>query len=447
MPVVISPSRAPGTAALLATGCGTAIASVCAIGLAQIEQLLGGIWSVAAVLTAGLCCAALARALGRLSAIVPSGAGLLAYLARGLGRRAGLVIAVPYLLLSLFLVGAEAIIVGVLLARLLPIPVAAGALGFLFGTWALCRTGMRVGYRAQAIATWSLVAALSGISAAALAGAAQRGELCARLLPPAPSAGHFVAGVGQALFLFMGFELVTSHAEVAATPGAVRRALTLSVGVLASFYALVSLGFSAVGVDHAAVGYRFAPQLAIAERTLGPGGAALVIALSILASFTSWNGGLLALSRFTAALAAQGMLPRRLGKLEPRTLVARDALSALLGLGVVFTAVVGLTDALEPSILAAAVAAAFVYAAVLLVRERAPFVEPLRGRAARLVSPALALALGGLGVAVIVDARAARPGVLALLLLAYGAAWVASRRTARRAVPVTLVASGAVHAD
>jgi len=441
------PPRPPGTAGLLAAGCGTAIASVCAIGIFQIERLLGGIWSVAAVLTAGLCCAALARALGRLSAVVPSGAGLLAYLARGFGRRAGLVIAVPYLLLSLFLVGAEAIIVGVLLSRFLPIPVAAGALSFLLGTWALCRTGMRAGYRAQAIATWTLVAVLGGISVVALVGAAHHGELAGRLFPPAPGAAHFFAGVGQAFFLFMGFELVTSHAEVAKSPGSVRRALGISVGVLAAFYSLVSLGFSCAGVDGADAGYRFAPQLAIADKTLGPAGAALVVALSLLASFTSWNGGLLALSRFTAALASQGMLPRALGKLDPRTLVAQEALSALLGMGVVFTAIVGLADALEPSILAAAAAATFVYAAILLVRERAPFREPSRRRAARIKNRALAVALVGLGTAVVVDAGGARPGVIALLLAAYGAAWWASSGTRRPRGPAVRAGSGAVHAD
>src|SRR5262245_6755705 len=123
-----------GTATLVATGCGTAIASVCAAGLFQIERLVGGLWSVAAVLCAGLCCAWLARALARLVAVVPSGAGLLAYLSRGFGRPAGIALVLPYVFLTLFLVGAEATIIGLLGARLLGLPGFAGALFFLVGT-------------------------------------------------------------------------------------------------------------------------------------------------------------------------------------------------------------------------------------------------------------------------------------------------------------------------
>jgi amino acid transporter len=425
--------HAPGTAALLGAGCGTAVASVCAIGLFQIERTLGGIWSALAVLLAALSCSVLARALGRLAGVVPSGAGILAYLARGCGRRAGVLIALPYVLLSLFLVGVEAVIVGVLVARYSPLPAAGGALAFLLGTWAFCSSGVRAGYRTQALATWALIGTLAVASIAALLHAADGGELALHLLPPAPRPGDLIAGVGQALFLFMGFELVTSHAEVASHAGAVPRALALSVLVLGAFYTLVSLGFSCASVDSADPAYRFAPQLAMAEHSLGPTGVWLVVALTVLASFTSWNGGLLALSRFTAALASQGMLPRGLARLDARTLVPRSALTALLGLGIASAAIVAWFGALEASILAAAASAALVYAAVIWARERAPFVEHPRSASARVFSYALALAFTALAVAVVLDAGAARSGVLVLLGAAFLTAWLASRRLQPRA--------------
>jgi amino acid transporter len=213
---------------LLATSCGTAIASVCALGLFQIERLLGGIWSVAAVLTAGVCCFGLARACARLSDVVPSGAGPLAFVSRGLGRKAGLVLVLPYLLLTLFLVGAEAMIVGVVLGRLLSLPIAVGAVGFLIGTWGLCRAGVRISYRAQALATWALIGGLCILSLLSLQDATHRGALASCLLPSAPDVGAFVAGVGQALFLFMGFELVTTQVELVRTPSAIASARSSS---------------------------------------------------------------------------------------------------------------------------------------------------------------------------------------------------------------------------
>jgi amino acid transporter len=313
----------------VATGCGTAIASVCAFGLFQIERLLGGLWSVGAVVLAGLLCAVLASAFARLTEVVPSGAGLIAYLSRGLGRRAGVLLALPYLLLTLFLVGAEATIVGVLFARVLPAPPIAFAIAFVIATWTLCRAGVRVSHRVQSIATWALIGSLAALSFATIAREAARGQLLHRLAPPAPSPAVFIAAVGQALFLFMGFELITSQAEIAA-PSAIRRGLRVSVVVLTAFYAIVSLGFSCMGGISAGSGSTLLPQLGMAERAGGPIAVVAVAILSLLASFTSFNGALLALSRFLAALASQGVLPRRLAKVTPRGLIPDAALVALL---------------------------------------------------------------------------------------------------------------------
>jgi len=419
------------TGSLLSASCGTAIASVCAVGLFEIERLLGGVWSVAAVLTAGVCCFGLARACGRLTEVVPSGAGPLAFAARGLGRRTGLILVLPYLLLTLFLAGAEALIVGVLFSRVVPVPPGIGAVLFLVGTWGLCRAGVRVSYRVQALATWALVAGLCVVSILALADAMGRGELTERLLPPPPDAARFAAGVGQALFLFMGFELITSQAEIAAGPACVRWALGGSVVVLAGFYATVSLGFSCLDVTPDASG-EMVPQLAVAGQAGGLAALLLVAVLSLLASFTSFNGALLALSRLTAALASQGILPRSLSRVEPRSLAPRPALALLLVLALGATALVGLGGAMRPAILAAAVSAAVVYAVLVWVRERSPFLEVDRGIVRRLASTLLAGCFVVLATGVFLDAGPALAGTLALLGTAFGAAILAAFRSRRR---------------
>jgi len=391
--------RKPGT--LMATGCGTAIATVCAFGLVQMQRTAPGIWSATAVLAAGAICLALSRVFGRLSSVVPSGAGLLAYVSRGLGRRAGIVIAVPYLLLTLFLVGVEATIAGALIHRLAPaVPAAAGALVFLAGTWAICRAGVQVGFRAQLAATAALVALLAGVSVWAVLhthGAA--------LAAPAPTAAGFATATGQALFLFMGFELLTAQAEHA-EPRALAKGLTGSVVLLAGFYAVVALGVASLPPGDPL------ELLAHAEGPLLP----LGVLICLLASFTSFNGALLGLSRFTAALAAQGALPRSLGRVAPPRLVPTNALNALLVLAVAATALVHWGRALEPAILAAAVAASLLYAGAAWVREGAPFAERHRPLARRVAGRALAVGLAALAAGVLAGA-----GIGALVLLA--AAW------------------------
>jgi len=447
-----SPDRTgPGTAALLATGCGTAIACVCALGLFQIERTLGGLWSVLAVAAGGSICLALAAAFGRLCNVVPTGAGVLAYLSKGLGRRAGLLLAVPYVLLMLFLVGAEASIVGVLIARLAPVPPPVAALAFLIVTWLVCRAGVRLGYRAQGIATWALVLCLAALAVYAVAGAASRGDLAARMLHKTPTLLDFVSGVGQSIFLFMGFELVTSQVEIARSPASLRRSLLGSVLVLTLFYASVSLGYSCLPEGAVANAESFVPQLAIAEQAGSSMALLAAIVLSLLASFTSFNGSLLGLSRFTYALGSQGVLPRRFAKLDPVTLVPREGLFALLLLAVGATALVWFGGAMYGAILAAAVAASLVYAGAAWVREGAPFAEKGRPAALRFAGRGLAVLLALLAAGVLAGAGHALVATLLLLAAAYGAAAVAGWRMTRPVPAKTLLpiptADGGARAD
>jgi len=208
-----------GTAPCWRPGCGTAVASVCGVrpvpDRADARRRLvrgGGCWRRACAASAW------ARACARLTAVVPSGAGLLAFLSRGLGAaRPGWSSVPAVLMLTLFLAGAEAVIVGTLLSRLLPIPMGAGAVLFLVGTWAVCRGGVRVGTGRRRFATWALmgrprrpVAAVRG----RVGGAA--GDLAARLLPPVRGRpGHFVAASGRRCFCSWGFQLITSQAKIA----------------------------------------------------------------------------------------------------------------------------------------------------------------------------------------------------------------------------------------
>lgn len=429
--------KTPPAWALLATSCGTAVASVCALGLFAIESLVGGLWSPLAVLIAGGLCLLLARRIAHLYQVLPSGAGLLAQLSRGLGRRAGLLLVVPYLTLTLLLVGAEATLCGLLLAQLLPLPPPLGAALFLIGTWALCRSGLHLGELAQALCTAALMLGLGLLAIGLVREAALKGQLSARLLTPAPSPAAFVAAIGQALFLFMGFELVTFQAA-GGQPRRVRVVLLTSVVLLAGFYALVSLGISCLPVRPAPLDLSqslLAPQLLLAQRG-GPLVVIAVVVLSLLASYTSFNGALLTLSRFAYALASQGLLPAGLARIDPRTQVPRRALDGLLIFSLISTGLLMLTHALLPAIIAAASGAASLYAGTSVARERGPFAAGTPRRLRRLGGYGLGLLLGGLGIGALLDAPGggSRATAVALVALAYLGAVLLLRRS-RSGVP------------
>jgi amino acid transporter len=403
-------TTAPGQTALLASGCGTAVASVCALALVQIRQSLDGPWSVAAVLVAGAACGVLARAFARLCHVVPSGVGLPAYLSRAFGRRAGLRLTVPYLVLTVLLAGIEARIVGSLLESLLGLPAWSGAVSFLVVTWGICRLGLRPGYRAQIVATAGLMLVLAGLAAVAVAAAIRDGRLPEIAMAPAPSARAFLAGVGQAFFLFMGFELVTAHVEVVRSPRPIALALRRSVLVLTLFYALVASGYSAMPAGPAAsdAGSWLTPQLGMGEALGGPAALLVVTVACVLASFTSFNGALLALSRLVHAFAVQGALPAGLRRMDPKRLVPGPALAVLLAASLAASLLV-LAGGLAVTRLVlgtAAAAATIVYASALWARERPPFREAHRSVLAGRLAAGLASALLLLGSAALVDAVA-----------------------------------------
>lgn len=441
MPALNSRPTTPPGWALLATSCGTAVASVCALGLFAIESLVGGLWSLLAVLIAGGLCLLLARRVAHLYQVLPSGAGLLAQLSRALGRRAGLLLVVPYLTLTLLLVGAEATLCGLLLAAVLPLPTPLWAALFLVGTWALCRAGVSLGQRAQALGTTALLLGLAVLSLALVGEAAAQGQLVQRLVRPAPSLGAMISAVGQALFLFMGFELVTFQAG-GSEPVRVRRVLVLSVVLLAGFYALVSLGISCLPSRPAPAELQqnlVAPQLLLAQRG-GPIAVAAVVLLSLLASYTSFNGALLTLSRFAYALASQGVLPRGLARLDAQgragTQVPRRALDCLLGFSLLATAALMWTRALLPAIVAAAACAAALYAGASLARERRPFVTASRGRGRALLGLALALVLIAFGLGALLDVPGgSRATAASLVACAYAGSLYLSRRLGRPPAP------------
>lgn len=422
-------SATTSPALLLASACGTAIAAVCATGLLSLTGSAPGIWAGLAVLCGGVLAWLLANALAFLAAQVPSRAGLLAYLGRGLGRRAALLLTLPYLLASLFLVGAEASVVGRLLARAAGGPAALHAFGFIVITYLLCRRGIQLGLRLQALCTVLLMAGLALLALSSLAPALHTGSLWPRLFIAPPSLSGFIGAVSQALFLFMGFELITSQTQPSET-GLLRGALRGSALLLTGFYALLALAFVASALADPAhiadLGGHGAlvPQLALAEAAAGRPAVWLIAGLSLLASYTSVNGALLSLSRLMAALATLGYLPAQHAQIDAASLLPQRALRGLLLVALLATAVIHWGGLLLPAILATAPLAALVYAGLAWAQQAPVFASAPQPRRRRLVGRGLALvfttiALGS--IAALADQPTLARPVLILLFVAYAA--------------------------
>jgi len=159
---------------------------------------------------------------------------------------------------------------------------------------------------------------------------------------------------------------------------------------------------------------------------------ALVVALCLLASFTSINGAFLGLARLASAMASQRVLPGPLAKVHAASMLPRRALTALLPATLAFVVAIDAAGLQGAVLRAAAVAATSLYAVALCARGRAPFHRGENRCADRL----LAAILAAVGVGVVLDAGDDAAAVMALLALATtaGAAAAFRLRSIRREI-------------
>jgi amino acid transporter len=440
-----------GKPTLLAVGAGTSIASVCILGLVAIHQTVPGVWALAAVAVAFAICRLLANVFAHLVSVVPSGAGMFAFISRVWGPTAGMFFIAPYVMLMILLGATESLIVGHLLQQLLPVSAVWLAVAFLVISWLICVMGVRLGFGLQALATWLLVAGvLVGCTwlFQLTSNGAATSQLSARLFASPPGIAAFASAIGQTLFLFMGFELLVLHIESTSSQK-IAWALKATVALLAIFYSLTLLALSSAN-PIIVTGKGIADLLPRLDLPLGAyGNVATLVAVSLcmLAALTSLNGSFMGLSRLIAVMGNQRVLPRALATIHMPSFVPRRAVTLLLLACVASVVVIDFFSIYRAVIFAAAIAATSQYAVALLISERPPFKLKNLGETKvsgkGWVKHVVAALLVVVAIGVFADAGESMIAVLALVSLTYGAGWLASMRLRHQLQKTRMAAAGA----
>ncbi|WP_181796898.1 APC family permease [Streptomyces sp. WELS2] len=298
-------------------------------GVAPLALLLGGVGAPVGYLLAGLTLAVFAVGFTTMSRHVTSGGAFYAYITRGLGRPAGIGAAL------LALVGYNGMEIGVygLLATTTRDTVHA-----LFGAdvpWLpVSLAGLVLigygGYRSidfGARLLGVLLVAETGILVLLAGGVLVRGGAHGLSLSSLAPANVFVPGTAAVLAFafaaFTGFESTVIYRREARDPArTVPRATYAAVGFLGLFYAFtVWIAVQAFGDDRVvqAAGQDPAGLFFTAITTYVGGWAAdlmhVFIVTSVIASLLAFHN---AINRYALALAEEGVLPRRLGRVHPR---------------------------------------------------------------------------------------------------------------------------------
>jgi APA family basic amino acid/polyamine antiporter len=156
------------------------------------------------------------------------------------------------------------------------------------------------------------------------------------------------AAIVGALWSYNGWAVVAFLAEEVRAPGwTLPRALIGGCVVILGLYLLINVGYFYVLGPEAVANVPASSSVAgkVLVRLLGAGGAVLMSAGLMLSSFGALHSINLTVSRIPFAMARDGLLPRPLATLSPRTRVPANAV-LLLGLSAIGFALSGTFDVL-----------------------------------------------------------------------------------------------------
>jgi amino acid transporter len=122
------------------------------------------------------------------------------------------------------------------------------------------------------------------------------------------------AGVG--VFLYVGFEWVTPLAEETTDYRLIGRGMLWSIGLLSITYCLFTVGMYVGLTDEQLRSGSPIPHILFGQNLFGGAGVLFFIIMSVLASVTSFNAGLVNTSRFAYAMGRDNVLPRVFSRLH-----------------------------------------------------------------------------------------------------------------------------------
>jgi ethanolamine permease len=294
--------------------------------------------------------------------------------------------------------------------------------------------GFEVPRKAQLVLAGLIVAILVAVSLLSLGGAAPAAQVEAA--SPAGKTGA-VAAVGGAVFLYTGFEWVT---PLGRSPQAYRSripwSMPLALSVLTVVFGLLTVALWR-SVPGSILRDSLTPHIVLGERWAGRGAQLAMIAVSLFATLTTFNAGLMGGSRLLYILARDRRFFSWAAHLSPRTGNPTRAVMAIAGACWLAAIAEWHLNAYSQAAtvcaaLYAAVYACFGLASVTLRRTRPSARRPYRAPLPAPVQLALAGMMGLFGLALLaaprVDGAAVRGGFALIIAASSALAFVFIRR-------------------
>ncbi len=363
---------------VVSSSAGMALATSSYIAALQIATLVAGELAWVSVLVAGVCCLLSAMCFSELTSQYPSAAGIKLFIQNAWGEKLAIIIGMFYVVLGISMVGAESFVLSKVMTDSLTminpeVDRAVWLSVFILFVAYLNYRGVKIAGTAEDIMTFAMLLLLALVSVYAIsrAGVDLRGAF---------GSGRFtlstvLSAAGLGVFLFVGFEWVTPLAEETTDYRMIGRGMLIAIGLLCVVYSLFSVAvWVGLTPEQRASGTPI-PHILLGRNLFGTTGVLLFACLSVLASVTSFNAGLLNTSRFTYAMARDHVLPGVFSKLHPDHATPWVAILALVAYALVLSVIIFITGQYLFIIMLAAALECFIYVvmAVCVLRLRKKF--------------------------------------------------------------------------
>lgn len=434
--------RQVGLRTVISTGAGLALASISYVSLIEMSDHVSGHSGWLGLLVAGIICYLSSLCFAELGGMYPSAAGIKLFIEKAFGESAALILATLYILTTLSIVGAETYILGNVLSYGFPgIPVLVWNLIFLLSICLINIRGVKLTGLFQDIVAYFKFFALITISWIALVKFNFPWE---HILQPMADKSplDFFQAVGVGVFLYLGFEWVTPLAEEVNDYKAIPKGMALSILLLFLAYGSLVTAMTSVGgkeeLSQAVASGKPIPHIMFAVKAFGAPGVMVMTLMSLVASITCFNAGLLTSSRFIYALARDHAAPKLLSRIHEKYLTPHVAIWLLFVMCSVLSIFVYYSGIVKPFIYMGAFAECLIYVimAASLIRLRKTQPEhPRPFRVKTLAIPGLvAVFFVALGLGLLADSpEAAIAMVVMTLFIAGYVKWIVPALKAKAA--------------
>jgi amino acid transporter len=357
------------------TSAGMALATSCYLAGFQIATIMVGELAWISILVAGVFCLLSSMCFSELTSQYPTAAGIKLFIQHAYNEKTAIIIGTFYVLLGISMVGAESYLLSSVLYKAFPMvnPMVDKFFWMVFFILFVGYINFRGVYitgLVQDILTYVMLTFLILVSIYTFVKIGV--DIKPAFASPKFTFSNVITAAAVGVFLYVGYEWVTPLAEETTDYRMIGKGMLIAIVLLMITYSMFTVAMWVGLTPEQRLSGTPIPHILFGQNLFGTPGIIFFMLMSILASVTSFNSGLLNTSRFAYAMGRDNVLPKAFSKLHPDYATPWFAILGLMIFALVINVFILVTGKYLFIIVMAAALECFIYVvmAICVIRLR-----------------------------------------------------------------------------